>query len=426
MTVLHAGSASDPGRVRASNQDSVLITDALFCVADGMGGHVGGEVASKAAVDTLRTEALATHDDQSLVVGIKRANQEVIHRSQLDPELGGMGTTVVAALLVRDVLGDHMVIANVGDSRAYHYQGGGLRQVTNDHSVSAELLRAGEITAEEAAHHGQRHVITRVLGMNDFEVDLFDLELFDGDRIVLCSDGLSNEVSDEEIALVLSQIESPDDAAKDLVRRANANGGQDNISVVVIDVGQTGRGPVATPEPLPSAPVMAPAAPAAKVVVPRPSEVDDLGEKRDEGWLARRRRLGMRRALTLRTGLTIGAIALVIVGALGFVWWYEQSSYYVTTSGESVVIYQGRPGGLLWFHPKLSEVTDATTKDVLAIRIPELKAGVEETSLSSANAYVQNLEAEHKAAELLNPTTTTTTTTTLPGMNSTTTTAQAG
>jgi PPM family protein phosphatase len=423
VTVLRAGSATDPGRVRAVNQDSVLITDTLFCVADGMGGHAGGEVASKACVDTLRMEALVAADADAMVVGIKRANEEVIRRSLEDPELGGMGTTVVAAMLVRDVLGDHMVIANVGDSRAYHYQGAGLRQVTNDHSVSAELMRAGEITAEEAAHHGQRHVITRVLGMNDFEVDLFDLELFDGDRILLCSDGLSNEVSDEEIALVLGNIEDPNAAAADLVRRANANGGQDNISVVIVDISQTGRGSAAIPEPLPSAPVMAESAPAAKVVVPRPTEVDDVTSKGDEGWLARRRRLGVRRAITLRTGLLVGAIALVLVGAIGFVWWYEQSSYYVTTKGDSLVIYQGRPGGLLWFHPSLSEVTPTTTKDVLAIRLPQLEAGVIEPSKQAANAYINNLVEEHKAAASLNPTTTTTT---VPGAPTTSTTLQAG
>jgi len=407
VTVLRPGSATDPGRVRAVNQDSVLITDSLFCVADGMGGHAGGEVASKAAVDVLRTEALIATDADGVVVGIKRANDEVIRRSLEEPELAGMGTTVVAAMLVRDALGDHMVVANVGDSRAYHYQGGGLRQVSNDHSVSAELLRAGEITAEEAAHHVQRHVITRVLGFSDFEVDLFDLELFDGDRILLCSDGLSNEVSDEEISMVLGQAEDPSAAAADLVRRANANGGQDNISVVVIDVSETGRGPAAVPEPLPSAPVVATQVPAAKVVVARPTEIADLTQKGDEGWLARRRRLGMRRAITLRTGLLLGAIGLVVMGALGFVWWYEQSSYYVTTSENSLVIFEGRPGGLLWFHPQLSEITNTTTKDVLAMRIPQLRLGVIEPSKQAAQAYIANLRQEHSAAQLLNPTTTT-------------------
>ena len=409
MTVLRAGSATDPGRVRAVNQDSILITDGLFCVADGMGGHAGGEVASKTAVDVLRTEALIATDADGVVVAIKRANEEVIRRSLEDPELAGMGTTVVASMLVRDVLGDYMIVANVGDSRGYHYQGGGLRQVTNDHSVSAELLRAGEITAEEAAHHARRHVITRVLGLDDFEVDLFNLELFDGDRILLCSDGLSNEVSDEEIAMVLGHVEDPSTAAADLVRRANANGGQDNISVVVIDVSETGRGPAAIPKPLPSAPVMAAAVPAAKAVIPRLGEASDITQKSDEGWLARRRRLGVRRAITLRTGLLIGAVVLVIVGALGFVGWYEQSSYYVSTSGSTIVIYQGRPGGLLWFHPHLSVTTTTSTNDVLAIRIPQLQAGVMEPSVEAANAYIANLVQEYKAAQSLNPTTTTTT-----------------
>ena len=165
---------------------------------------------------------------------MQAANEAVIAAGEGKPDLVGMGTTAVVALLVGTNSGDRILIANVGDSRGYVFHDGGLRQITEDHSMVAELVREGRITPEEAHTHPQRHVITRVLGTSpQVDVDLFELNPSNGDRILLCSDGLINELDEEEIIRVLESVSDPDDAAEDLVRRANAHGGADNISVVV-------------------------------------------------------------------------------------------------------------------------------------------------------------------------------------------------
>ena len=280
MTVLRAGSATDAGMVRSSNQDAVLVEVTAFAVADGMGGHAGGEIASAAAVESLRHSLATTSTAEGLLEALREANRAVGAAGGDDPDLVGMGTTAVVAVLVGTETGDRLLVANVGDSRAYLYHGGSLRQVTDDHSMVGELLRQGVITEDEAARHPQRHVITRVLGTSpDVDVDLFELRLDEGDRVVLCSDGLSNEVSDEEIVRVLRTQRDPTAAAEDLVRRANAHGGNDNVSVVVVDaiIAERATGPTAIG--IASRPVV--------------RDTTPVLEKGDESWFARRRRLGI-------------------------------------------------------------------------------------------------------------------------------------
>ena len=238
MTVLRSGSATDVGRVRKVNQDLPLEAANLFAVADGMGGHVGGEVAARVAIDALLSTFTREPTTDGLLSAFSEANRSVWQESQDQSELHGMGTTLTAMALVGGADGRDMIaLANVGDSRAYVFSEGNITQVTADHSLAEERMRQGEMTEEEAAVHPQRHILTRALGVSpDVEADMWELQLRAGDRIVLCSDGLSNELSLEELGQVLAAEPDPGDAARRLVEEANARGGSDNITVVVVDV----------------------------------------------------------------------------------------------------------------------------------------------------------------------------------------------
>lgn len=237
MTVLRSGAASDVGRVRSVNEDRLLESVALFAVADGMGGHAGGEVASSLAIEVLQQAFGTDPTAEGLVAAVRRANLAVWERSHRDAEVRGMGTTLTAAALVPTPGGDRLVVANVGDSRAYRWVAGRLAQMTTDHSVAEELVARGELSEAEAAVHPHRHILTRALGVGpEVEVDAWELAPTKGERFVLCSDGLTNEVDEERIARVLGDVPDPEQAARTLVAMANEHGGSDNITVVVLDV----------------------------------------------------------------------------------------------------------------------------------------------------------------------------------------------
>jgi serine/threonine protein phosphatase PrpC len=259
LTVLRSGSATDVGRVRQINQDLPLERPNLYAVADGMGGHVGGEVAARVAVETLELSFEREPTAEGLGRAFDEANFAVWQESQVNTDLRGMGTTLTAAALVAGHDGhDVLVLANVGDSRAYVFSEGQMSQVTADHSLAEERMRHGEISVQEAAVHPQRHILTRALGVApDVEADMWQLELRAGDRLLLCSDGLSNEVDMDEMAGVLAGEPDPGDAARRLVDAANGHGGSDNITVVVVDVlvgeDAVGSTTVVTPLTLPAA-----------------------------------------------------------------------------------------------------------------------------------------------------------------------------
>jgi serine/threonine protein phosphatase PrpC len=238
LTVLRSGSATDVGRVRQINQDLPLERPNLYAVADGMGGHVGGEVAARVAVETLELSFEREPTSNGLGRAFDEANFAVWQESQVNTDLRGMGTTLTAAALVASSDGhDVLVLANVGDSRAYVFSEGDMSQVTADHSLAEERVRHGEISVEEAAVHPQRHILTRALGVGpDVQTDMWELQLRTGDRLLLCSDGLSNEIDMEEMAAVLAGEPDPAEAARQLVDAANSHGGSDNITVVVVDV----------------------------------------------------------------------------------------------------------------------------------------------------------------------------------------------
>ena len=190
LTVLRSGSASDVGRVRTVNEDLALESLTLFAVADGMGGHVGGEIAARTAIDTLQAEFARKPSADGLAAAIHEANRAVWERGHADADLRGMGTTMIAAALVATDEGDRLVLANVGDSRAYRLHGGDLVQLTTDHSVAEELVARGELSEEEAAVHPHRHILTRALGVQpEVAVDVWQLVPEEGDRFLLCSDG---------------------------------------------------------------------------------------------------------------------------------------------------------------------------------------------------------------------------------------------
>lgn len=228
--------ATDVGRVRDTNEDSVLARPPVFVIADGMGGHAGGDVASSLAV----AEFAALADLQSLTredvaTAIARGNDRILEHARAQGELG-MGTTVTGMAVVAPGGVEHWLVFNVGDSRVYRWTGERLAQITVDHSEVQELVERGEIAPSDARSHRLRSVVTRALGSDPApEADSWLLPLVPGERFLLCSDGLVAELSDAEIAEALT-AETPDAAAELLVRRALEAGGSDNISVIVVDV----------------------------------------------------------------------------------------------------------------------------------------------------------------------------------------------
>ncbi len=230
------------GLVRQQNEDSVwprhedgsgLTTGTaegkfVAAVADGMGGHVGGEVASQIAIDT------AADVEGDAVTRVLAANLALIDTVRQRPRLAGMGTTLTVAVFSDD---DEVEIGHIGDSRAYLYRSGALSQVTRDHSLVAEMMEAGELTPEDAALHPYRSVITRALGLDrSVDVDRFQIGLHDGDRLLLCTDGLTGMIEDDDISRILDANNNPAEAVSALVEAANAAGGFDNTSVVVVDL----------------------------------------------------------------------------------------------------------------------------------------------------------------------------------------------
>ncbi|MBM3267080.1 MAG: Stp1/IreP family PP2C-type Ser/Thr phosphatase [Candidatus Sericytochromatia bacterium] len=234
---MRVGSLSDVGKVRSSNEDALgLDRDrGIFIVADGMGGHQAGEVASQQAVDSLLGSLRARQPEEgaaeAMVRAITSANSEIAAAAQADKNLKGMGTTVVAAI----VEGDRFTIAHVGDSRAYLVRDGGIRQLTEDHSMVAELVKAGVITPEAAETHPYRSAISRSLGQfKEVETDTSVHDFLPGDRVLLCTDGLTRFVKAEEILERIEAHEDPQDASQALIDIANERGGRDNITVILI------------------------------------------------------------------------------------------------------------------------------------------------------------------------------------------------
>jgi protein phosphatase len=358
---IEAGVATDIGQVREGNEDSYLVEPPLYAVADGMGGHRGGEVASQLALETV--EAMFREGRGSLAEQVRQANRVVFERSVTDPKVAGMGTTLTAAL----VTGDSAHLVHVGDSRAYLLRAGTLRQITEDHTMVARMVRLGEISEAEAEIHPHKNVLTRALGTDpDVDVDEQDLGLLDGDRLLLCSDGLTTMVTPEQIQAILEATASAQDAADRLVRAANRAGGIDNITVVVMDVkGTDGSGgePTAAPQ--------------------------------------RPRGTGFARRDLARWGIG-GAVALLVaVVALVALRTWLDGRWYVGVANGHVAVYQGIPAELLVFDLSHVDVeTDISAEAAMDLPVYEaLPDGINATSREDALSIVEQIRDDLRKQE---------------------------
>ncbi|HEY8770275.1 MAG TPA: Stp1/IreP family PP2C-type Ser/Thr phosphatase [Thermoleophilaceae bacterium] len=357
----HAGT-TDVGRQRSTNEDSLLVHPPYFAVADGMGGAKAGEVASRLAVEVLEEE-LARHPDDApetqLSHALQEANKRIFELSTDDESRRGMGTTVTAAR-VHD---GEVSLGHVGDSRAYRLHEGELEQLTRDHSLVAELQRSGQLSAEAAEHHPQRSIITRALGPEpDVEVDTYTVAGREGDVFLLCSDGLTGMVSDDEMASIVRRAGSLGDAAESLVRAANQSGGKDNITVVLFSLAGEGNASATVPaadetiagglsaadleddtseRPAPSKAAAAGTATAAPATTAAPPLPSGRGSRAATGPATGRRRSGRRRAAgAFKLLLGLAAVAAVIAG----LYVASRQVYFVGTNDAGLVtLYRGVP-----------------------------------------------------------------------------------
>jgi protein phosphatase len=276
MSVGAYARASDTGKRRRHNEDAYVVAPPLFAVADGMGGAQAGEVASKLAAAALEeTDPGSITGEERLVSLIQEANRRVHERAAADPTTSGMGTTMTAALVEDSVV----IFGHVGDSRAYLFRDGKLEQLTEDHSLVNELLKSGKLSPEEAEAHPQRSVITRAVGTDpDVDVDTFVVETREGDVFLLCSDGLTDMIGDDDILAVVERFRDDlDRVTKSLISAANRGGGEDNITVVAFAISAEGaetvRMPTVTDEDtLENIPI----APAVDTMVVPPDRVADV------------------------------------------------------------------------------------------------------------------------------------------------------
>lgn len=240
--MMKTASLSDKGKRRQLNQDVVYSSELpvgnlpnLFMIADGMGGHKAGDFASRYAVDTICREAAQSGEEKPEIIlqsAIDKANEGIFSLSNENRDFEGMGTTIVAAT----IYGKQMKVGNVGDSRLYIVNGRQIRQITRDHSLVEEMVRMGSLDRECARTHPNKNIITRAVGVTDaVTADFFDVQLEEGDVVLLCSDGLSNMLEDEEIRMIINAQRDIMEKAEALIRVANQNGGRDNISLILIE-----------------------------------------------------------------------------------------------------------------------------------------------------------------------------------------------
>lgn len=231
------GSAVDRGMVRPTNQDALLVSPPLFAVADGLGEAPRGEVASRLALDTLKARFTAQPSAEALADAAREAARAIWQRADAEPSLEGMGTTLTAVAVLDGAEQTRLAVVNVGDSRAYLFRKGQLSQLTRDHSVVQGLIDAGEVPPEQWRTHPKRALLTRALGMAPIVDPDISLPALAGNaRVLLCTDGLTAQADDTQLAAVLSAVTDPEQAAAELVQLANRHGGDDNTAVIVIDI----------------------------------------------------------------------------------------------------------------------------------------------------------------------------------------------
>ena len=410
------GSGSDVGQLRSLNEDSLLVSDNLFAVADGMGGHRGGEVASARALEAFNSAAEERTLD-ALMTAVQAANRDVFEHARSTPELAGMGTTLCGLA----GLDDHRVaIVNVGDSRVYLLRNEALFQVSEDHSFVETLVREGRLTRAQADVHPQRNVITRALGIEPhIDVDGWEVVVADGDRFLLCSDGLFNEVADADIESTLREVADPVEAAGRLIDAANAGGGRDNVTCVVVDISDVAPGADAdlTEVGRPVTDSLTRRSSAADLdatTVDQPNLAGAVGAAPADTTIPAAATPPTRRPrrLTWRTVVFLLAIVATFAAALVATDWYYKNTYSVGARDGKVVIFRGPPGtDVLWFSAKVLP-TDVAVSKLSDADQQQVRNGIDGLSLSEANGVVAKLEDQVAAAATTTSTTTTTTTTT--------------
>lgn len=340
------GSRTDVGCVRDHNEDTLVVAPPLYAVADGMGGHAAGEVASEIAVRTLEELAPHTADTEALCKAVVTANLSVIEAAKENGRQG-MGTTLTAVVLE----GERMAIAQVGDSRVYLLHQGNLQQITRDHSLMAEMIEAGELTEEEARIHPQRSVITRALGSDpDMIPDLYELNVAAGDRLLLCSDGLTTMLEDSEVERIMLHHRDPQRCANTLINEAISAGGLDNVTAIVVDV---------------------------------------------EGNAAREERKVRYKSRAWAVVLVIALFATIAGVCMG-AYHYTQSTAYLVAEDGVVCVYQGVPGSMLGVN--LSHLAYKTNINVDSLQpgvSKRLKEGtIRVDSMDAADELVHEYEQE--------------------------------
>jgi protein phosphatase len=401
---------SDVGLLREGNEDSAYAGPRLLAVADGMGGHAAGEVASAVAI-----AALTDLDDDmppselqiALSTAVAHANQILHDMVSADPSISGMGTTLTAMLWS----GGKVALCHIGDSRAYVLSGGMLRQITHDHTLVQSLVDDGRISPDEAATHPQRSLLLRALdGTSEAEPDLSVLDAQAGDRYLLCSDGLSGVVSEETLHQTLAAVRDPEEAVLQLVELAIRGGGPDNITCIVADVvdgatvprppgkpsvvagaASNGGRPMVRPDnPATRAHRLTQTAPQAAIVVDHDDPAPRMLPDEEDTEPARRR-------WPIVTSLFVLLIVLVVGG--GYLGWrYTQDQYYVGTDGTNVAVFQGINQSVAGV--RLSHVYRRTNIPLAGVPSPdlgEIRATVSATSRSNALAIVANIRKDYQA-----------------------------
>ena len=340
------GSRTDVGCVRDHNEDSLVVAPPLFAVADGMGGHAAGEVASEIAVNVLAELAPKDLDGAGLEQAVEEANREIIRAARDGRGRDGMGTTLTACMLENE----RLVIAQVGDSRAYLLHHGKLQQLTRDHSLMADMIEAGQLTPEEARHHPQRSVITRALGSDpNTRPDMYEINVETGDRLLVCSDGLSSMIEDEQIEAVMRRVPDPQRCASQLVNEAIAAGGHDNVTVIV-------------------------------------SNVTGFAEKR-------RRKLARKTKFSVALVLVL-FLAILGGGAWGVHTWLHTTAYLGEDNGK-VAVYEGVPADFLGMPLyKQQEVTDVSVDSLQPGTATRLQEGIRVDNMDAAQDLVQQYRQE--------------------------------
>jgi len=359
LMLVKWGASSDTGTLRVQNEDSFLAEEKIFVVADGMGGHNAGEVASAMAIKMLaEAQANGISDASQLAKVIEQINHSIFQAAANQTDQRGMGTTLAVLALTPNETTNEVsaAVANIGDSRTYLFRNDEFRQVSVDHSYVQDLVSEGLITREEARTHARRNIVTRALGIEpSVAVDTWTLPLITGDRYVLCSDGLVDEVTDEAIEKCVKQKIEPQKVADQLVAIANANGGRDNITVIIVDVIADGAN-----------------SPAATSVTPKTK---------------------LKKKSLVKKLVLSGAIAITAVVAIVLLSSYLRSGYFVayenSKSDARVLIYRGK--SFLWVSPTIEADSTLTREDLSLGLAREIVAQPSFSSSADARDYVNQI-----------------------------------